>query len=188
VFRGIVEDNPMLRVREKFSSCLHRFKDARFAFNTKVTGNIRLSSNIANKRFRAMNVEIVNHNMPSFDVRVCLNQLANVFHVILFGTGGTSSHPDNPAESHIECKDKGQSAMPDILMLDEAIFARSRWLIGMFPFQGLNACLFIVGNDKFPIFRQFWSTLIEFIDGFTLAYKLFIFDRIEPVTTLMGAN
>ena len=97
----------MLSVGQEFGSGFHGFQDARFAFQAEITSDVRLSRNVANKRFGAMDVEIIDDDMPAFDMRVCLDHLANMFNIIVFGAGRSSGNPDNAPKGNIESKDEG---------------------------------------------------------------------------------
>jgi hypothetical protein len=88
----------------------------------------------------------------------------------------------------MEGKDKGEGPMPNILMLNAAVFARSSWPIGSIPFQGLNTSFLIVGNHELARFRQGRGTGIQVIDGLAFVRKGFILGRVLPVATQMGSN
>lgn len=73
-----------------------------------------------------MNIEIIHHKMPSLDLGFGFNGALNMVEVVLFGSGRTGRDPTDLPGGDLKIDDKGQRAVPNVLVFTAFHFARSQ--------------------------------------------------------------
>ena len=87
--------------------------------------NIGLSGHQAHQAFRAVNIELIDDEMPFGSRRVSLDGALNMIDVILFRTGGSDRGQADLAGGHVKIDDESQRAVANVLELPPLHFAGS---------------------------------------------------------------
>ncbi len=73
-----------------------------------------------------MNIEIIHHEMPSLDLGFGFNGALNMVQVVQFGSGRARRDQTDLSGGDLKIDDKGQSAVPNVLVFPAFHFARSQ--------------------------------------------------------------
>src|SRR5258708_9965861 len=172
----------MGRVMQKGRAAFHRLQDAALAFDTqRLESNPLLLSDPAHQRFRLMDIEIVQDNMPLRGCRIAGNQALEVGEGILLGARWATGWLDDVPGHHIEIDKPGQRAMPDVLELTSQ---HMTWLHGQvrrLAFQGLHPGQLIHTDRALSALGPFGSTRIDLTAVADLLVPLRIGHLVQPV-------
>src|SRR5258708_26229461 len=101
---------------QKGRATFHRLQDAALAFDAqRLESNPLLLSDPAHQRFRLMDIQIVQHQMPLGGGRITGNQALEVGEGILLGARWATGWLDDVPGHDIEIDKPGQRAMADVL-------------------------------------------------------------------------
>jgi hypothetical protein len=103
-------------VMQKRSTAFHRLKNPAFTFDTqRLSRNAFLFGYPAHQRFRLMDIQVVEHEMPLHRLGIAGNQALEMCQCILLGACGSPGRFDDVPRDDIKVDEPGQNAMPDKL-------------------------------------------------------------------------
>lgn len=132
-----------------------------------------------------MDVEIVHHEMPASNQRLCLDSAFDMVEKIFFVSRATVGRCANLSPGDIKVDDERLRAVPDVLKLLVFYSARLHWQRGMLAFQGLHAAQLIRTHQPFTFLNQLWCLAIQTIDVFNLLIKSFVMNICQPIADLV---
>ncbi len=132
-----------------------------------------------------MDVEIVHHEMPANNKRLCLDSTFDMVEKIFFVSRTTIGRRANLTTGDIKVDDERLCAVPDVLKFLVFYCARTHRQQGMLAFQGLHTAQFIGTYYPFTLLNQFWCMTIQLIDVFNLLVKSLILNICQPIADLV---
>jgi hypothetical protein len=181
----VMEYNAMAWVAQEFGACRHRLQDTAVPLDTQVGRDIRFVSYVAYQRFGLVNVEIIDHKVPTDGQKIALNSLLDVMEKVFFGPGVAIGRCHHPACSYLEVDDETLGAMTFVLEFLPFYISRPHGQGGMLAFQGLHPAQFIGTHNAFTHFSQFWCQAIQGVDIRHLLIELHIIDWSQPIANLV---
>lgn len=113
--RGVVEDDLVGRIREKSGSSSHRFENAPFPLDAKVSVQTLDISDETDQALGFVSIEAINHEAPFGSRWITLNGLLNVVDKVNFSTGVATGWADDVTGGHIMIGNQGLGSVADIL-------------------------------------------------------------------------
>src|SRR5258708_942674 len=158
----VVKHNVVRWIMQKGGPAFHGLQDAALALDTqRLQSNPRSLSYPAHQRFRLMDVEIVQDDVPLRSCRRTSNQALEVGQGILLGARRSPGWFDDLSGPHVEIDEPGQRAMPDILEFASQHMTGLHGQVGILALERLDAGQFIGADGAFTLPGSLWSTGIH---------------------------
>src|SRR6266511_5837726 len=112
----VVKDNPMRRLAQKGRPALPSVQDALLALHAQLDIQVRLVCDPAHQTLRAVDVQVVHHDVPAAGARIAGDDALEVGEKIRFGAGRPCRWRQKVPTRHIAAQDERAGAMADVLM------------------------------------------------------------------------
>ena len=134
-----------------------------------------------------MGVELVGDKHP-FYIWISCYRRTDVGHKVVFGPGLAKSGTDDFTGSHFKIGYQGLCAMPRVFKLVQLKLPFGHGMVGMYPFQCLNARLFINTDHMHARLMKFLCLMVKFTHiPHVLPKVRFILDfMVQPIFDPMG--
>src|SRR3982751_6680323 len=166
--RTVMKDNAMAGIAQEGGTRVSRVEDSTLALHAQVAVQPRVSGDQTDQRLRAMDVEIIHHEVPASSRGIGGDGALDVRQEVGLGAGGTVRGRDDRTRAHVAVEDEGTGARANVLELPPLDLAGSHGQVGLLPLQRLNACQLVGTHHSLPLLGQLWRLAVEAADALHL--------------------
>jgi hypothetical protein len=159
---------------------------ARLALDPQVDLQPRFRSDQAHQRLRAMDVEVIRHDVPAGGGGIGGDGALDVGPEVRLGAGGTVGRRDDLAGHDIPIEDEAPGAMAEILELASLHHAGSQRQVGGDALQSLHPRHLIGAHHPLPLLGQLGRLPVQVADVLHLLVEILLVGRRQPIADEMG--